>query len=305
MDPISIIGLMVGVLGIPLAWWLARRTRQLPDLRYALDVTTLLTVADGIPERGLRIASSGRDVSRLSRTRIAFWNARGDTVHGDDVVDSDLLRLAFSSPDSVLNARVVTSSRDQIALSVTPEAYQGQDLVPFTFDFLDSGDGGVIEVLHVGPEPPRLLGTVKGARLRRVKGAEHALSNEGLQERAGGKSTRRLKTARLFGVVTGVMLAMMLSVTAYAMARGTRSPGLVDIKAFDLSTPQGQRAFAETAIHQGPPINSGWLVVASTVYLFFLAFNLLLILRILKSPIPRTIVRPEDLLEDFDDSQGS
>lgn len=164
-DWLGIIGVLLGIVALPAGVYLGRRNRQVPDLRYAIDHDEIIAPDDWLFTDGLSLRFQGENVARLCRTYVAIWNKRGDTVRGSDIVDSDLLRVVLDESDDVLSARVVAASRKQIEARVDRKA------ATITFDFLDQGDGFVVEVLHRVPSPPTLTGTIRGAHVMRQKGS--------------------------------------------------------------------------------------------------------------------------------------
>lgn len=161
-DAIGVAGLVVSVIGIPLAYFLAKRGRQRPDLRYMTDFVVLLKPHDQLIKQGLSMSFSGHPITRISRTRVALWNQSGDPVRGTDVVPSDPLRLSVKEGERILRVTTLFTSRPQILAEIKmPEKDEPTALV--SFDFLDAGDGAVFEVVHEGENPPELSGTIRGA----------------------------------------------------------------------------------------------------------------------------------------------
>jgi len=296
LSPVTVIELVAAVLAIPVTWLLARRGRQRPDLRYALDFDVLVSVADGIPKAGLRIAASEREISRISRTRIAFWNARGDTVRGSDVVGSDPVRLCFPTGDSPLSVRVLTSSRRQVALTATALPDVGDEsAVSVEFDFLDAKDGGVVEILHEGLEPPRLVGTVRGARVRRLnRFGGVRLTNGAL--RAVAQRGPLMRLFRPFAI-SGSFLVVLALWTGYMFydyfPRLLRGPRLVDMTGYGMNTVSGQADFARKVGTVGE-ITGGRLAAAAFL-LVMLGLWIFLARSIMVPAIPSRIVRAEDI----------
>lgn len=244
---LGVVGVLVSVIGIPLTWFLTRHSRRSPDFRYALEFDVLMTKRDGIPDSGLRIATSSHEVSRVSRTRLAIWNARGDTVRRGDIVASDPLRLEFRGEDHPLNVRYVSQSREQIDLGVTvaPGAGDRDYHLNIEFDFLDAGDGGVLEVLHEGTEALSLAGTIRGVRIREVRGAKIASRLRSVAA-ASAKPSRRWWA---FVDVESWLIAIVVALTVFIVLEDlrplVRKAILVPVDQFDLTTIVGQMRFAD------------------------------------------------------------
>ena len=77
-------------------------------------------------------------------------------------MDADPLRIERGEESTILSTTILKKSREVIGVtcnfgSVSPWT------ASFTFEYLDPGDGCVIEILHTGERRhPKLFGTVKG-----------------------------------------------------------------------------------------------------------------------------------------------
>lgn len=303
MDSVLTIGgFVLGVIGlvsIPLSVALSRRSRQTPDLRVARDFDEVVPEGDWLLRGGLVITFDGKPLDRVSRTYFAIWNHRGDTVRGSEVLVADPLRVEVAEGDAVLQARVVASSRSQIGVDVTPKGRTAD----VTFDFMDAGDGAVIEVLHYGKEPANLVGTIPGARL---SGARRATLSPNGRRRLRLSPVRRLFDGRR--VVPGITL--VTGVVGYALicvyygfrlvAAGSSQP--LDAQEFDLETLEGQRSFAAEVGRAGTggPLDLTMFLVTGLTVLFAVAMISILIVR---TAVPRSIVA-EDTDPDPDERSG-
>lgn len=177
-DILGATALVVAIIAIPITFYLAKRARQIPDLRYRIDFDVLLKPDDHLFDLGLVIKLAGQPITCLSRTRIAFWNERGDTVQGKEIVSSDPLRIELAEGDYALQARTICESRKVTGL-ITGVPQGNQSSVVLSFDFLDSGDGGILEVIHQSTVEPKLVGTIRGAVIHEVGEAD--LKNSALE----------------------------------------------------------------------------------------------------------------------------
>jgi hypothetical protein len=102
-----------------------------------------------------------RAIPRLTKSVIVFWNAGEKTIHGQDIVSSDPLRIETCEPSEVLSSVIIQSSRDAINFKIGLPS-KGNS-IPIVFDYLDSGDGAVIEVLHTSTTRTcTIRGTIRG-----------------------------------------------------------------------------------------------------------------------------------------------
>lgn len=169
------------ILGAAIAWGLHRRALVGNQISYQLEDFRLLGYEKQPLPKAIGIMFDDLPVEKLNRVFLILWSSGRDTIHRDDIVDSDPLRLVFNR-SRVLDAKVTHTSRDQkiINAAVMPEVTintpdKGLE-ISITFDFLDKDDGMIVEVYHepvpvdqLDEEDEKkpmmyLAGTIKGIR---------------------------------------------------------------------------------------------------------------------------------------------
>lgn len=243
---------------------------------------------DGSFHSGFLRSASGNPVTNISRTSVAIWNHQGDTVRGADIVPDDRLRIQLDDGDHALQARAASRSRLQNKLNVTVDSVNDR-MIYVDFDFLDAGDGGVIEVIHHGPAEPRVLGTIRGADLGvRRKADLRPEVLEGATKAWWIRMKRLPLRLRLFPLVSiAVYLLIAILVSWYVFSRSAQT---VDAANYDLKSLIGQREFAQEVNRVGLPSFVGvWAAIGGTV-LLTLAYIMLFRERI-KITFPRSIVK--------------
>lgn len=293
---LGILGLVVGVIGIPVGIFIGRRNRQKPDLRVLRDFVAIKapsTWAGG----DLKLSYKGTPLDRVSRTHIAIWNHRGDTITADDVVARDPLRVEVSVDDQILQAGVEAYSREpnDLRVEITPDGRSAN----ISFDFLDAGDGGVVYVLHRGKSPANLVGTVRGAKpdfrgaAELTRGAREAVRLPRLRRYT--VLTKRSRSGLYLSLAVIVLAIAATGVGIWLLSMELRTPMLVNAYAYDLDTVEGQAEFAKRVRDVGA--TSG-LSVALAVS-FFVPWLLLLVmavrrlLRATRAVVPRSVVAEE------------
>ena len=102
----------------------------------------------------------GTPVPKLTSSTIWIWNAGKKTVRGSDVVAHDPFQFRFDG--EVLNVKIKKVSREAVQITAAASGEAGRT-VCCSFEFLDPGDGGVLEVLHTGSDKaPECTGTIIG-----------------------------------------------------------------------------------------------------------------------------------------------
>lgn len=294
MDWLGIAGLVIGLVGIPLAFIVGRRNRQVPDLRVVTDFNRIVAPGDFA---GVKLAWEGQPLEQVSRTTLAFWNQRGDHVSGDSVLVSDPLRIELDANDSVLQVRLVAYSREQNALRVEGDALH--------FDFLDGGDGGVFEVLHCGDKPARIVGTIPGAKIS--EGQRGDLSAEGRAKLRTARIRRIVgfegrRPLRFLTISTVVIVVVLVGAALLTWMTLTREPELVALGPYDLTTIDGQADFSKEVQRVGGATQSSNLVLLFGIVVIY-SFGLLMVVGTLISR-SRSIV-PKSVVQHDADAKGS
>jgi hypothetical protein len=247
-DIIAASGLLVSLVGIPVTFVLARRTRQRPELRFATDFDVILSPSSNLFDQGLYMTLGDRQIESISRTRIAIWNQRGDTIHDIDILNDDPLRLQLKKGDTALQVRILSISRKQTALTVGIDK-EDQSSVPVNFKFLDTGDGAVFEVIHKGPSKPTLRGTLQGSDIRNAGSAK--LGPDAIAAVAQRSRLRRFRQSapkRARGIVSAYVLAISVYVALFLyviLSSPHSSSDLVNVRHYNLKTHDGQVGFAQ------------------------------------------------------------
>lgn len=127
------------------------------NLSYQISTKRLIGYSSQELPEGFVVSFRGNEVERLYRTRVVLWNNGNSTIRGDDIVPHDSLRLSSRLQKYNLNifdVKVIKVTRSVIKFEVRPDA--SRKSVNLNFDYLDSGDGAVVEILYdwyVGSEP--------------------------------------------------------------------------------------------------------------------------------------------------------
>jgi hypothetical protein len=200
---IGLVGLAVGAVALVLYL----RSRVGPRLVYQQMATPLIGAQDQALPDEVSISFGGSRVARVSSSRIVIWNSGTATIRGGDIVASDPPRVVCSEGGRVLRVQVLLAERAVTSLAVgVREGAPGEAVC--SFDYLDPGDGAVLEILHDG-ERPRC--EVRGT----VRGIPRGIRNWG---RVPGPSERAGRTAAWIAAGFSVSLAA-LTVVQPAIAK--------------------------------------------------------------------------------------
>ena len=167
------VGPIIGIAGLALAAVFYLRSRKPSIIAVQSRDVSMIGIGAVFPD-DVEVRYRGTPVPRLTSSMVWVWNAGKKTVRGSDIVAHDPLRLHFGG--EVLNVRIITVTREVLRITANiseEEAKKG--MVCWGFEFLDPGDGGVLEVLHNGSaEAPKYTGTIiglpEGLRYRQLLG---------------------------------------------------------------------------------------------------------------------------------------
>lgn len=151
---IGVIGLVLGLYGLYVTFRFKREKRPL----YLTSSYEVISTSHSVD--GLQITLQGVVVSSLTVTRMSFWNAGRETMHRSDIAASDPIRIVALRPGiTILGAKLAHVCRPVNDVSISATA----DAVAIEFDFLDRGDGCVVDLYHSSPSGFSVIGTLKGA----------------------------------------------------------------------------------------------------------------------------------------------
>ncbi|NYD78394.1 hypothetical protein [Arthrobacter cupressi] len=261
------------------------------------DFDVLMSPDDGLAGGKLGVTIGGTAIERISRTYIALFNRKGDSVSGSDIVASDKLRIGVNDGDTILQARILAVSRPQCGFNlalVPPEA----SMVEVTFDFMDAQDGAILEVLHQGDTTASVGGTIRGATFRdRGKGdltpsAIRTIAAKSLVARFNHYSKKKGQNRFTFSLLLLLPFVMLvLTIFQVWASYSNHASGPIGIEGFDFKTLEGQESFLAAASAAGlHPRGAGDILMVMLILLGMLVVLAFFMYRALVvDRIPKTI----------------
>jgi hypothetical protein len=112
--------------------------------------------------RDVELMYKRQKIINLNRCLLILWNKGSRALLRAEVVNNDPIRIVLPEDANALGVGLAKISRPAIGLSASIDESGRAILV--SFDFLDEGDGGVIEVLYQGSAAlgPFLAGSIVG-----------------------------------------------------------------------------------------------------------------------------------------------
>jgi hypothetical protein len=154
------IGTLIGIAGIVIGviLWFSSRTRS----RLAAQTNTLELVGpNAVLPTEIEFLFRGAKVSNVAMSRIAIWNIGNTTIKGDQIVGSDPVRIVTSEGSSILETTIRQCTRQVNGVSCVLRQGTTNE-VEYRFDYLDPGDGALIQLIHTGSDIVKVLGTLRG-----------------------------------------------------------------------------------------------------------------------------------------------
>jgi hypothetical protein len=154
--------LVIALVGIGVTVILARRYRTRPRMVYQMHDYFVVGQPDVSSLGDIKILFNGNAVPRVVVTQLAVWNAGNTTVRRDDIVEADPLAVSIDPGSSILGTGLLNSTRtvNDFHISVTQQDHSRAFL---DFDYLDTGDGALFQIIHTGTmNKAKLTGSLRG-----------------------------------------------------------------------------------------------------------------------------------------------
>lgn len=166
----SLVGLIVTTVSLVVAFIFYRKSRR--DKIPCYSVTKQTVIENSAPILpGLSVQFNGVVQKVITVAKVAFWNHGTETIMRQDIADAKPLTIIIDEGVKVLNATVLkrTDLANQFEIGEPQKQENGTISVPISFDFLDRGDGALVQVVHNGEE--KTMVWVEG----RIKGSHNPL----------------------------------------------------------------------------------------------------------------------------------
>ena len=174
-------GMIFGLFSTALAIIFYLRSRRISEIRFDFSGISLVEGLSGKLE-GIEVKYKGIAQERITVSRFVFWNAGTETIRSTDFTD-DTLRISCKEGVSVLDHRIVDANDEtnKIEIDHATAIDDGEISIGVRFDYLDSEDGAVIQIVHDGDGRTRfrLAGSLKGnCSIARSKSPAYRMERE-------------------------------------------------------------------------------------------------------------------------------
>jgi hypothetical protein len=90
-----------------------------------------------------------------------MWNMGNTTLRREQIVTADPLRVVTSEGSQILEVRVLSRTRQVNDFKCSIRVSSAGNETECTFDYLDSGDGALLEIIHTGDGTVHVTGTLR------------------------------------------------------------------------------------------------------------------------------------------------
>lgn len=110
---------------------------------------------------GVEVSYQGKEVDDLSITRFSFWNSGKRAFMKSDLAYGEVIRLYWDESIELFDAQLikVTDESNKLRLDITEGGRnsentdcdsQGKNNLSIKFDYMNRGDGAILQVIHTG-----------------------------------------------------------------------------------------------------------------------------------------------------------
>jgi len=156
---LAVFGIVVGVLT---GYYFYLKAKERIDPRYVLRYGSFVGNSSGAM-KDISILYKGVEIGNLNRCIVVIWNRGNRVIMNDAIAKNDEIKVHLPEGAIALGAGVAWSCRAAINLST--QINESKSTTVINFDFLDQGDGGIIEILYQdgSKTSPTLTGSIIGA----------------------------------------------------------------------------------------------------------------------------------------------
>jgi hypothetical protein len=164
-DNLDKIGLFVGTIGLLSAYIFYRLGKKEKSPKYSYYSRTLIeNTTNQLTE--IELLSKGENQTRITVVDLSFWNDGKQTINRDDIVTDSPIGIKILSDVKVMDAQIINCVEKSNQIDLKPFMIKEEEtFIPIDFDYLDCGEGALIQLVHNGKNSTiiKLIGKIKGS----------------------------------------------------------------------------------------------------------------------------------------------
>jgi hypothetical protein len=142
---LSILGLLIGILGIVLAFVFYKKSLRIRNSYYQKKSFNLISTSlSQLPH--LEVKYKNNSVSDLTVTKIAIWNSGNETIDRKELVELDPLRIVPEEGVVIYDCEVIDVIEETNNFKVISE----NNYFKLEFDYFDPKQGCSLKIFHSG-----------------------------------------------------------------------------------------------------------------------------------------------------------
>lgn len=156
------VGSLIGIFGLIVATFFFLKSRRAPKPSYQKSSLRLLGKNENNLPDQVTVLFNKKEVDRLTKTTLIFWNNGNEVLKGEEVADTDPIKISFNEGDHILSYEKLHETKEVNEFSVSEDKNNSHQLV-IKFSYLDPGDGISIELFHDSEDLyPKVHGSIMG-----------------------------------------------------------------------------------------------------------------------------------------------
>lgn len=211
---ISILGFFLGlILGI---WSLVVGIKSRNRKKLAISVTGNNLIQDFSEKiNGLIVNFKNEKVKNLTVTRIVIWNNGNQTLHSNDLIQANPLRIVSKDDVSILDFQIIQENEasNQFEIFNAQVDNEKTQSLYIRFDYIDPAQGCVIQIIHNGNSfsDVTVTGKLKGIdEISKIDGARFVYRLIDLFALTSNRRTNKIISGLSFITLAIVLLAASL-----------------------------------------------------------------------------------------------
>jgi hypothetical protein len=147
----NLLAILAVVIPIAVSYYFYRKTQKRIKFLYEVASLPILASKRGLVPEEIKIIFKKKNISKLSRETIVFWNDGNDVVYGNQVTKDDPIRIVFGYSTQILAYEILKRTQDTNKFRLvkyTAKQKFEKYAVKLDFEYLDPKDGVVIDLWH-------------------------------------------------------------------------------------------------------------------------------------------------------------
>ena len=202
---VILLSLFIGGLGV----YITLRTSKSKNPQLLTKSTNIISDTSTIIP-GLEVLYKDVPQDNITITKLLYWNKGYEPIRSDDIPKNNPIRILPVSNTKILSVELIYPRKEENRNNINTDFIEDEQQVTLTFDYLDSQEGLIIQVLHNGKKGGDLQfsATIIGSKKKtqnKFKGWFFSIFSipEDIKDR---KSLLWLCGVALFGGILGISL---------------------------------------------------------------------------------------------------